>query len=155
MKASSLYALLLAAGLALSAQAQPSLPALGSTLSAEEISRWGVSQPIQVGDKHYRLLRRLEDRPGQPSSLLVDAQGQVGQSHHEVIVTGISTETARITLSAFAGKALEINYFAAMPMSTLRFAHFADAARARDELSALLPQAQVGLPVQFSQRQRR
>ena len=154
MKLPSFYALLLAAGLAVPALAQ-TLPTIGSTLTTEEIERLAISQPISVGEAQYRLLNTKEESPGQPDSLLVNEQGLVGQSHHEVTITGISTEETRPKLSAWANSALEISYFEQMKMTALRFARFSDAARARDELEHLFPQAKVSLPVRFSLRNRR
>lgn len=150
----TILAFLLTACLTIAAQAQ-TLPPIGSTLSAEDIERMAISQPIPAGEARYRLLDTSERTPGQPESLLVNERGQVGLSHHEVTISGLSTEETRIKVSAWAGQALEINYFEQMKMTALRFARFADAAKARDELELLLPQARVSLPVRFSQPSRR
>ena len=150
----TILAFLLTACLTIAAQAQ-TLPPIGSTLSAEDIERMAISQPIPAGEARYRLLDTSERMPGQPESLLVNERGQVGLSHHEVTISGLSTEETRIKVSAWAGQALEINYFEQMKMTALRFARFTDAAKARDELELLLPQARVSLPVRFSQPSRR
>ena len=150
----TIFALLLAVSFALSAQAQP-LPEIGSTLSAEEIGQLATGPVIQAGNEKYRLIAGGQKVSAQAPSLLVNEQGQVGQSHHEVTITGISPEIVRTKAADWLAKALEVKSFGQMSMTVLRFSEFADAAKARNELERLLPAASVRLPIQFSQRSRR
>ncbi len=129
--------------LALACQAAPLVP--GQRLSQEEILRLGSLPVYDTGTDRYRLLpQKTGDGQG---SLLLDEQGVVAASRHEVIVT----QAAEDQVLAAAGKGPRpesVRYFAPTGIIVLRYGDFAQAIEGLKALRAGLPGAMVRLSIQ-------
>jgi hypothetical protein len=128
------------------------LPAVGSTLTETELAKLSITGTVQVGQNQYRILGVNAGTLSKPSTLVVNAQGVVGLSNNEVVVTNAATSQVKTKVGTYSGKTLAVNYFDSMNMTALQFQSFRDAVNARNELQTLFPQATVTLPITFSIR---
>jgi len=87
---------------------------------------------------------------GTPMTMLLDANGVVGQTHHEVLIAEQPTEQVRQQLAALTAQAAAVRYYEHMNTTLLRYASLEQAIAALAPIRAALPGAEVALPVRFS-----
>lgn len=143
MKYFALATLLVASSLCVAWAQEP-----GQRLSSQEVSRLAATPSIALGKQHYRVL------PTQVSptrTLVANAQGVVGVSHHQVMVSGVPAQQLRTALQdPGLPRAQEVVMAENLDLATLRYASFEEAVRAHKALQALLPSAKLVVPVQYS-----
>jgi hypothetical protein len=127
---------------------------LGQTLSAAERQSLTSGNPVQLGQEQFvPISPKLTPKNSSPNSetWLLNSQGVVGRSNHEVMVGQIDTEQVKAALTARdMPKLVSAHYYASTQISNLRYANLADAARASTLLSSRLPKASITVPVQYS-----
>lgn len=138
-------------------------PEVGKQLTPAEISALGGKATHKLGE------RTLVELPASASpaqttttqttqasaaklstTMVVNESGVVGLSRNEVLIARMPTREVRSKLGALAGSAVSVQYFDHTDITSLRFATLAQAVAAREKLLALLPEAQIILPVEFS-----
>ncbi len=143
-------ALLLAAVLPIStACAQTEFP-LGKKLDREQARSLGTLQQVQIDGREYRVLATRTAANGTPVTMLLNADGVVGQTHHEVLIAGQPTEQVRQQLGALTAQAATARYYEHMDTTLLRYASLEQAISALAQIRAALPGAEVALPLRFS-----
>lgn len=127
---------------------------LGQTLSAAERQNLVSASAVQLGSERFvPLSAKLTPKNATPSNetWVLNSQGVVGRSSHEVMIGQVDIEQVKTALSSSdMPKMLSAHYYAATQISSIRFASLADAARASELLATRLPKASVTVPVQYS-----
>lgn len=156
-------AALLAAVLALpavSAAAADTGYAIGTRLSQAQQAALGGAREVQIGGQAYRVLPDTDSKPrtlssgasaAEATSLVVNARGVVGESRNEVLVSRVPVQAVRQAVGQLGIRAVSVQYYDHIAISSLRFASFEDTAAARERLKSLLPaDAGVDVPVRYS-----
>ncbi len=129
--------------------AQSEFP-VGKKLSREQARSLGALQRVQIDGREYRVLATRTAAGGTPVTTLLDAEGVVGQTHHEVLIVEQPTERMRQQLAALTAQAATVRYYDHMDTTLLRYASLEQAIGALAQIRAALPGAEVALPVRFS-----
>lgn len=133
----------------MSAHAQSDFP-LGKKLGREQARSLGTLKQVQIDGRDYRVLSTRVAANGTPVTMLLDANGVVGQTHHEVLIAEQPTEQVRQQLAALTAQAAAVRYYEHMNTTLLRYASLEQAIAALAPIRAALPGAEVVLPVRFS-----
>lgn len=134
------------------AQAGPVQP--GQELSPAERSSLTEGSTVQMGRQQFQILvpavRPKGAGAASGETWLVNEQGVVGRSTHEVLVAQADAVAVQaVVASGVLPPLVQASYSGALRLSTLRFASFADAVLARAVLVQRLPSAEVTVPVQY------
>lgn len=134
------------------AQAGPLQP--GQELSPAERSALTDGSTVQMESQHFHILtpaaRPKSAGAANGETWLVNDQGVVGRSTHEVLVAQADSAAVQaVVASGVLPAVVQVSYSGPMRLTTLRFASFADAVRARTVLVQRLPSADVTVPVQY------
>ncbi len=129
--------------------AQSEFP-IGKKLSREQARSLGALQRVQIDGREYRVLATRTAANGTPVTTLLDAEGVVGQTQHEVLIAEQPTERVRQQLAALTAQAATVRYYDHMDTTLLRYASLEQAISALAQIRAALPGAEVVLPVRFS-----
>lgn len=152
LRTSRLLALALAlAGAALlmnPAHAQNSFT-VGQRLSAEQVQALGPLQRVEIDRRGYQVLQTSGGDAA--ATLLLDARGRIGITHHEVMVAEQPTAQVGQALASLTAKAVSVRQYEHMNLTLLRYADLKQAIAALAPIRAALPGAQVSLPISFSQ----
>lgn len=140
--------------------AQPASLRAGQALSTNERDALTETTPVHLGKQQFRIITPTvhpkEAGATQTETWLVNEQGVVGRSTHEVLVSQADPAAVRAVVASGALPAVaNANYNATLRLSILRFASFADAVRARTVLMQRLGNADVTVPVQYDAPQAR
>ena len=75
----------------------------------------------------------------------------MGESRNEVLVSRVPVQAVRQAVGQLGIRAVSVQYYDHIAISSLRFASFEDTAAARERLKSLLPaDAGVDVPVRYS-----
>ncbi|MFT0531716.1 hypothetical protein ACMHYJ_02630 [Castellaniella hirudinis] len=138
---------LVAAALALPAQAADSRYQSGQQLNARQMSALGNLPVYAVDQRQYRL---LPQKTSDGASLLVNAQGAVFSSHNEILITGASENAVQLGAQQGPPPA-SVQHFAATGITVVRYADFPAAASGLAHLRRQLPAAVVRLGLEQGQ----
>lgn len=134
------------------AQAGPVQP--GQELTPAERSALTDGSTVQMESQHFHILtpaaRPKSAGAASGETWLVNDQGVVGRSTHEVLVAQVDSAAVQaVVASGVLPSVVQASYSGPMRLSTLRFASFADAVRARTLLAQRLVGASITVPVQY------
>ncbi len=134
------------------AQAGPLQP--GQELTPAERDTLTDGSTVQMEKQHFRVIvpaaRPKSAGATNGETWLVNEQGVVGRSTHEVLVAQADSAAVQAVVASGVLPALvQVSYNGPTRLTTLRFANFADAVRARSVLAQRLPSAEVTVPVQY------
>lgn len=124
---------------------------IGQKLSRAQARSLGALKSIRIDGLDYRVLATRTAADGLPVTKLLDADGVVGQTHHELLIIGQPTEQVRQQLGALVAQAARVRYYEHMGLTLLRFASLDQAVAALAQIRAALPDAELALPISFSQ----
>ncbi len=123
---------------------------LGQKLSTDEIARLGALPEYEVDGIRLRVMPGVPE--GGEGTWVLNAQGVVGISRHEVMVTGVPQADLQARLGTLLPQPLSQQHFAPTGISVLRFADFDQAVQGYRALRDALPEATVRLSVTFGRR---
>ena len=123
--------------------------AVGQHLNAAQIQALGARPTVRIDGRTYQILRTRTVE--QPSTVVLDPQGVVGLSYHEVLIAELPSSQLRQQLAPIIAQATEIKTYDNSEITLLRFATLEQAATALATIRQKLPQAEVGLPITTSQ----
>lgn len=139
--------------------AEPQL-ALGKKLSPEELQKLQGSD-IKLDDQSFKIIteqtststpsKRTQTTTSNPKTFVADDRGIVGVSQNIVIISEISPTKVRSVAKHIINTTKAVQYYDHLNVSSLQFRTFKQAIVARNELVKLLPNAQVTLPIKFSE----
>lgn len=104
---------------------------------------------LQIDGKTYLVADHRSTLDGIPLTLVIDPDGVVGQSFHEVVISGLPAATLQQKAAAVLAQAEAVKTYENMNMTVARYATLAQAAAALQHLRTALPGAEVGLPISF------
>ena len=136
------------------AQAQSSFN-VGQRLGTAQLQQLDTLSTVKIDGTDYRILGTGTNSAQIPYTQLVGKNGVVGQSFHEVMVSGQPVDALRQKLPAAAGSAQTIKYYEGADMALLRYADITQAAAGLQAIRSALPQATVSLPISYSPTQPR
>jgi len=142
------YAGLLGMLLALSSSAALALTP-GQKLSKDQIAQWGTLVEYTIGNSRIRVIP--SQYSGSAETLLLNAQGVVGSSRNEVVVSKAPANVQEI-IQQTQPRPTSVQHFAPTGITLAQYADFEQAVQALAALKAALPQAAVALPVQFGKQ---
>ena len=105
---------------------------------------------LQIDGKTYLVAEHRRTPDGIPLTLVIGPDGVVGQSFHEVVISGQSADTLQQKAAAALAQAEAVKTYEHMNMTVARYATLAQAAAALQEIRTALPGADVGLPISFA-----
>ena len=149
-KPAFLLAMLIFMNLSSIAYAQ-SVYELGAVLTQSQISALGNMRSFNVGSATFRIL----PLPSASGGNVINDQGKIGRCEGDVLISGITTDRAKIALSPYQASITSTKVYDSLKMVSARFSNLEDAAKARNELANSLPEARVTMPVVFSLPQAR
>lgn len=121
---------------------------IGQRLSAEQIKQLGALKSVEVNGRSYQVVATLGTTP--PATLLVGRNGVVGQSFHELLITGQPTDAVRQQLAAVLSNADAVKYYDEINTAVVRYSDIDKAVTALTQIRAAMPEAKVALPIVFS-----
>lgn len=104
---------------------------------------------LQIDGKTYQVAEHRRTPDGIPLTLVIGPDGVVGQSFHEVVISGQSADTLHQKAAAALAQANAVKTYEHMNMTVARYATLAQAVAALQEIRTALPGADVGLPISF------
>lgn len=104
---------------------------------------------LQIDGKTYLVAEHRRTPDGLPLTLVISPDGVVGQSFHEVVISGQPADTLQQKAAAALAQAEAVKTYEHMNMTVARYATLAQAAAALQEIRTALPGADVGLPISF------
>lgn len=104
---------------------------------------------LQIDGKTYLVAEHRRTPDGLPLTLVIGPDGVVGQSFHEVVISGQPADTLQQKAAAALAQAEAVKTYENMNMTVARYATLAQAAAALQEIRTALPGADVGLPISF------
>lgn len=131
-------------------------PRVGTVLSPSERTSLQSQPPVSVGQQQVRVLSVVApqangaSRSANPTTLVVNADGVVGQSDNIVMISRLPTSQVQSRAARWISQAVSVQYYEHMNITMLRFATFSDAVAARTALEQALPEAGVALPIQYT-----
>lgn len=132
-----------------SAQAQVSY-AVGQQLSQAQLQALNTLKTIDVGGSTYRVLQTGQSSAGLPFTMLLDTNGAVGQTYHELLIAEQPTDKVRAQLGSLASQAAAVNFHEQAQLTVLRFETLDKAVAALAQAKAALPDAEIGIPIAFT-----
>ena len=133
-----------------SAQTAQGSYTVGQRLSKDQIQSLGALQSVTIDDRSYQVLQSSAGANGQPLTTLLNANGVVGQTHHELLISSEPTAQVRQQASAALATAAEVTYYDHTNITVVRYASLEQAIAALAQVRAALPDAKVGLPITFA-----
>lgn len=124
---------------------------LGAVMTSSQISALGNMRSFNVGSATFRIL----PSPSASGGNVINDQGKIGRCEGDVLISGITTDRAKIALSPYQASITSTKVYDSLKMVSARFSKLEDAAKARNELANSLPEARVTMPVVFSLPQAR
>ncbi len=131
------------------AQAEQDSFSAGQHLSKEQVTALGALQRVEIDARPYLVLRTGTSTNGLPITTLIDRRGTVGQTYHELVISGEPTATVRLKAGALLAPAADLNYYDHTGITVARFPTLEQAVTALAQVRAALPGAEVGLPIAF------
>ncbi len=133
--------------------AQAAALEIGQRLSPQQIKAL-ATQTMTVGGQKLKVLTASSPKAGsnstQPTTMVINTLGAVGESRNEVLVSQVSTAVVRSAVSRLGLSTVSAHYYDHTGITALRFASFDQTVWARDQLAQRLPQAVVAVPVQYA-----
>lgn len=130
---------------------------IGTTLSPEEVSKLN-GPDIQLGEQSLKIIdqnnsanKLLRTSAGGQRTYVVNNQGVVGASENVVLISGISTAKVHASAKETLNAAISVKYYDHLNVSYLRFKSFDQAIFAREKLIKLFPNAEITIPIKFSE----
>lgn len=131
--------------------------AVGDQLTPPQLARVAKQPPLRVGDQ---VLRELSSQSlvtmslaggasGGPVTQVVNAQGRVGESRNELVISQVPVAELQQRLQPVIENAVSVQYDVPRAITVLRFSSLPTAVRAHDRVLRLWPQARVTLPVRY------
>lgn len=142
------YVGLLGMSLALASSASFALTP-GQVLSEAEIAKWGTLPTYEIGKSRIRVIP--PQYSGSQDTFLLNAQGMVGSSRNEVVVSEAPADVQAV-IQQTQPRPVSVQHFEPTGITVAKYADFAQAVDALRALKAALPGAKVGLPVQFGKQ---
>jgi len=121
----------------------------GQKLTKAEIAEWGALTEYKIGSSRVRIIP--PQYSGSQDTLLLNAQGVVGISRNEVVVSEAPAGVQAV-IQQTQPRPVSVQHFEPTDITVAKYADFAQAVDALRALKAALPGAKVGLPVQFSKQ---
>lgn len=104
---------------------------------------------LQIDGKIYLVAEHRRTPDGTPLTLVIGPDGVVGQSFHEVVISGQPADTLQQKAAAALAQADAVKTYEHMNMTVARYATLAQAVAAMQAIRIALPGADVGLPISF------
>lgn len=160
MSVKALCALLMGVSLGLlpEAMAQSAPPfAVGDRLTPQEVAQFAKSPPLRAGEL---VLREISSQSlvtmssggavsSGPVSLVVNEDGQVGESRNELVISQVPVAELQQRLQPIIRNAVTVQYDVSRAITVLRFSSLSSAVRAHNSVLRLWPHARVALPVRY------
>ncbi|HUH40512.1 MAG TPA: hypothetical protein VL024_06535 [Castellaniella sp.] len=144
------YGMGLALALGMSLAAQAGSYELGQKLTAEQITALGDLPSYTIDGAELRVLPGVLD--GGQGTFLLNAQGAVGISRHEVMVADADEADLDAQLRMVQPQPVSVRRFAPTGITLAKFADFAHSVQGYEALSQAMPQATVRLSVVFGRK---
>jgi len=132
------------------AQTGQSSYTVGQRLNKEQIRSLGALQSVVIDTRSYQVLQTGTSANGQPVTTLLNQNGVVGQTHHELLISSEPTAQVRRQAGAALATAAEVTYYDHTNITVARYASLDQAIAALAQVRAALPEAKVGLPITFA-----
>ncbi|GEM_PF-2279542 len=123
---------------------------LGQKLTADEIAQLGELPSATIDGTELRVLPGVPD--GGQGTFLLNAQGAVGISRHEVMVADADEADLDVQLRMVQPQPVSVRRFAPTGITLVKFADFSQSVEGYEALSQALPQATVRLSVVFGRK---
>ncbi|VCU69600.1 hypothetical protein PIGHUM_01663 [Pigmentiphaga humi] len=120
----------------------------GQKLSKSQIAEWGALPVYDIDGNRIRVIP--PQYAGSQDTLLLDAQGVVGKSANEVMVSNAPADVQAV-IEQTQPRPVSVKRYEATGITVSTYADFAQAVEALRALKAALPTAKVGLPVTFAE----
>lgn len=133
-------------------------PQAGKLLTTKELAVHAAKPSVKLGAETLKVVSVRNVAKGgvlEPVTLVVNQQGLVGESRNAVVVSQTRTALVRQQIPNLASIARTVKYYDHMNLTELRFDSFNQAISARSELLALMPKAQVSVPIEYAPRRPR
>ncbi|MFA5489740.1 MAG: hypothetical protein WC284_11045 [Candidimonas sp.] len=118
----------------------------GEMLSQEEVSRLGQLPSYDIDANRIRVIP--PQHSGSEDTLLLNEQDVVGISQNEVVVSE-APDNVQAVIQQTLPQPVSITHFAPTGITLAKYADFAQSVQAMRALKAALPDARIGLAVQF------
>jgi hypothetical protein len=122
----------------------------GQRLSKEQVQALGALQNVEIDARAYRVLQTRTGANGQPVTALLNQDGVVGLTHHEVLISNQPTAQVRQQADATLATAVEVTYYDHTHITVARYASLEQAITALAKIRTAVPEAMVGLPITFA-----
>lgn len=123
---------------------------VGQRLSAEQSKALGALKVVEINHRKYQVLDTGKNAASLPFTMLLDANGTVGQTYHEIQVVEQPTEQVRQKLASVLSQAQDVKSYDHMQLTLLRFGTLDEAIQALAAIHTAMPQAEVALPITVS-----
>ena len=123
---------------------------VGQRLNAEQTKDLGSLQSVEVNGRKYQVLQMSQSAAGLPFTMLLDANGMVGKTYHELQIVEQPTAQVRQQLTSVLSQAQEVKYYDQAHITLLRFATLEQAVKALAQIHSAMPDAEIGIPITFS-----
>lgn len=144
------YGMGLALALGVGMAAQAGAYELGQKLTADEITALGHLPGYSIDGTELRVLPGVPE--GGQGTFLLNAQGAVGISRHEVMVADTDEADLDVQLRMVQPQPVSVRHFAPTGITLVKFADFQQSVAGYEALSQALPQATVRLSVVFGRK---
>lgn len=144
------YGLCLALALGLGGAVQAGGYELGQRLTADEITALGHLPSVTIDGTELRVLPGVAE--GGQGTFLLNAQGAVGISRHEVMVADADEADLDVQLRMVHPQPVSVQRFAPTGITLVKFADFQQSVEGYEALSRAMPQATVRLSVTFGRK---
>lgn len=123
---------------------------IGQILSDTETQALGPLKAVTVNGRSLKVVATGKGgSAGLPMTTVLNSQGAVGTTFHEVSVVDQPTDKLR-GLSGVIGSADAVKYYDAMGVTLLRFATLEQAIQAVERIQAEIPAVKASVVVKFS-----
>lgn len=128
---------------------------IGQRLDAARIQKLGPLESVDIDGQKYLLLETHDVKPGFAMTLLVNPEGVVGETTHQLVITQQPAAAVRQYLDAQAGVVTEATYYDHMEITLLGFATLQQAVEGMARIRKTFPQAKVQFPIRYANENQR